>query len=681
MMLDTYMTFLVEWKRNSVSISDVTSNITIQCSLQSSNSDRLYPYNLITKPSVTLKVANKAVTPSVNYIDTRDEKKCVFATWTGNVSHHSDGTLSLPITISFTLDGASALTGGSASGTAELDTIVSATTPTLSSTTAAEGETVKITMAPANSAYRHTLTWICGNASADFAALVATEASLSITEDLMEKLIANSAGNPAAVTIRCTTYDGTASLGTKDVTLKVTIPQDDRTLPTLAFALAPTGTLPSAFSGDYLQSKTGLAVSFTGSKAQGGASLKAQSVTVAYASSSQKATSSTYQNTLTLSSLSGSGTATVTVTLKDSRGFSVSGSEKITVYGYSKPKITKNSENTGILYRRSSVDRTKLYIAAAVSFSSVGGKNKGSLQVTCYERESGSALDAVTLIENAGTSPYEVEGDVEITLDRSKAYRVILTATDTVGTVVPSEAFLVGAASCTIHEGKGGQNLGLGGFCDYEHGDGAIEVWWDTFEHEGVGAVPYLLTGTGITVKEMDAEMAAYHDETVLRSPDETVHYRFRYQPNGVHELLGPGPFLLEGYRSEEKYGWQRVTPEKTAVPMLYIRTEYEGSWGDWTKIGEQKKPTYTKIAAATDSSSVTLTVTDYDVLYLAVKPLNSTATIPMWSTIPTAAVGSDGITFQVADESNYTILTLTTTGISITGGSGKIEAIYGVKY
>ena len=114
----------IYWERNSYSIANNTSNITVKVRVQRIDGySGTTAHNLVTKPTVTLKVGGKTKTATISYIDTRDGAVCTFATWTGDVSHNADGTLSLSLSCSWSLVGVTTLASGSISGTAGLDTI------------------------------------------------------------------------------------------------------------------------------------------------------------------------------------------------------------------------------------------------------------------------------------------------------------------------------------------------------------------------------------------------------------------------------------------------------------------------------------------------------------------------------------------------------------------------------
>lgn len=120
--------FWCDWTRNSYSIENNTSNITIYLRIEcTAFADGAW--NLDDKPTVTLSVGGAAKTPnSITVIDTRNYVTCTFATWTGDVKHNPDGSPNCSIVASFVHYGSNSLDAGSLSGSANLDTIPQATT-------------------------------------------------------------------------------------------------------------------------------------------------------------------------------------------------------------------------------------------------------------------------------------------------------------------------------------------------------------------------------------------------------------------------------------------------------------------------------------------------------------------------------------------------------------------------
>ena len=208
------------WKRNSYSIENNKSNITIYLRLQRNDGSSSGAYNLGVKPSVTLKVGGASKTPTISYIDTRNGAECTFATWTGDVAHEDDGSLSLAISASFTLTGTSSLPSGSLSGTASITSILRASVPTLSDDSVTMLNTVKITTNRKSTSFTHDLTYKFNG----YEGTIATGVGASYTwtvPDLVSKI---SGKNNATCTIYCKTKSGTTVVGTESVKLTLSIP-------------------------------------------------------------------------------------------------------------------------------------------------------------------------------------------------------------------------------------------------------------------------------------------------------------------------------------------------------------------------------------------------------------------------------------------------------------------------
>lgn len=208
------------WKRNSYSIENNKSNITIYLRLQRNDGYSSGAYNLATKPTVTLKVGGATKTPTVSYIDTRNGAECTFATWTGDVSHDDDGSLDLKISASFTMTGATSLSSASLSGTASITSIPRTSEPTLSADSVTMLETVKITTNRKSTSFTHDLTYKFNG----YTGTIATGVGWSYTwtvPDLVSKISGKSS---ATCTIYCKTKSGSTVVGTESVTLTLSIP-------------------------------------------------------------------------------------------------------------------------------------------------------------------------------------------------------------------------------------------------------------------------------------------------------------------------------------------------------------------------------------------------------------------------------------------------------------------------
>jgi hypothetical protein len=122
----------ITWKRNSTNVAKNTSNITVTLYVQRVDGyTGETAWNLEDKPIVTLKVGGSAKTVTTNYVDTRNEKLCTITSWTGDVTHNANGTLSLAISCYWVIPNMTYLANGYISGTATLDTIPRNPTVTL----------------------------------------------------------------------------------------------------------------------------------------------------------------------------------------------------------------------------------------------------------------------------------------------------------------------------------------------------------------------------------------------------------------------------------------------------------------------------------------------------------------------------------------------------------------------
>ena len=212
-------TFWVEWKRNSHSVENNTSNITVSLKLKCTDfADGAY--NLDRKPSVSLSVNGADKTPTISYIDTRNYAECTFATWTGNVTHESDGSLACPISASFTHYGSSSLDAGTVSGKATLDTIPRASKPTVSADSVVMLSEVTITTNRKSSSFTHDLTYSFGGSTGTIATGVGASYKWTVP-DLVAKITGKTS---ATCTITCKTKNGSTVIGTETVTLTLTVP-------------------------------------------------------------------------------------------------------------------------------------------------------------------------------------------------------------------------------------------------------------------------------------------------------------------------------------------------------------------------------------------------------------------------------------------------------------------------
>lgn len=469
--------FWAEWQRNGAPDSvGNSSNITVSLKIQR-NVSWVSAYNLDKKPTVVLKVGSSAVTTARSYIDTRNGKISIFATWTGPVLHDADGTLSLPIEATFTHYGSSSLTGGSLSGVAELEAITRATVAALSNVNPVIGNEITITLNPAETGFLHRLSYRFGGVTEVIAEGVATKADWTLPTSMLWQMT----NNPyMAGCVVCETYMGEELVGTRYSDFTAYAPDSDELEPKISMVLTPSSSLPAVFEGLYLMEKSRVRADFTASQGQYGASILICELVVNGVSSLGSVAVS--------EPLSEPGKCEVIGRVTDSRGKTAEIRQTIAVAEYRKPYVIPYSGALDVTCVRCQSDGSIdpagsfLKIEAGKSYAAVGdGLNRCALRLR-YMAEGASAFSDWYTVHGE-----EDEGDMvrtvfsAVVFDRSTSYTVQLGVVDTVGE--SSELTRgVPADFCTIHEGIGGRNVGIGMYCDYAEKD-RIDMGWKTYFH------------------------------------------------------------------------------------------------------------------------------------------------------------------------------------------------------
>lgn len=484
--------FWCDWKRNSYSIDDDTSNITVylrvKCTEYANSA-----WSLLNKPAVSLSVGGSAKTPnSIDYIDTRNYATATFATWTGNVKHNADGTPNCPIVASFTLTGPASLTGGSLSGSANLDTIPQATSlDSLSCSTSYFTGTMTYKYTPkASTLYnRCNISLHLGDEyisvkRVDLGKKAASQQTATVMLSADElAIVYNKLPSVTKGTLRFTfrTYSdadysnqvGDASV--KELTLN--IPNNSSTQPTVGMVLEPVGSLPDAFDGLYIKGKTKVHAKTLDAAPKYNAKITSYSLKVdgvSYGSSAN----------YTSAILSKYGTVVVTGYATDSRGFTGSMEKSITVIDYAKPKILNveafrcdangNAADTG----------TYLKIKATRSYSKVVAnevqKNFCLIRYR-WKPVNGSYSSWTTILAKTASGDTVTTGALlGGALDAKTTYVVQVQAYDDIGEHAETE---VSIPTETVYMHRTKNAMGLG---KYAEGDELLDVAWDAHFHGDV---------------------------------------------------------------------------------------------------------------------------------------------------------------------------------------------------
>lgn len=186
------------------------------------------------------------------------------------------------------------------------------------------------------------------------------------------------------------------SAGYKEISLN--IPDNSSTKPTVAMTLSPVNTV-SGFDGLYIQGKSKVKAALS-AKGKNNASIKSYSMS---------AEGKTYDSgdSYTSGYLNNSGTVNVTGYAKDSRGFTGSNTQPITILAYSKPKILPISAESEVIAARCDASGvftdsgTYIKIMARRSYSNLtaNGAQNNFCQIRYrYKMETASSFSSWTTI-------------------------------------------------------------------------------------------------------------------------------------------------------------------------------------------------------------------------------------------------------------------------------------------
>ena len=443
---------------NSQSIEKNTSNITVKLYLKRNDTVSSSAYNLNESDNTAKLTVGTDTKVSRNLaIDTRNGATVTLASWTGDVSHSADGTLSLALGGSFTMTG-TGLTGGSVSGSFKCTDIPRASSLTLTKTSVNPGDTVGATVTAASTKFSHKVKWYIGSAS------VTHNLSAGVTSDVLtvpvswaEQLTNAKKGK---ISILLTTYKDTKKIGSKTYSLSFVIPSGSEYLPEFSLVTQRIdGSVPEDF-GEYVKGRSRIKLDISGLKLKYGASVS--SYTAKVDTISKNSVPSTFD-------LNKAGNITVSVTVRDSRGFSVKKSKTVSVCDYSAPCLKINSlsrcDENGI----KNTSGTRLLADFSPVYSSVGGKNIPKITYKYRRADSSVFSGEIELGESPCVLP---DGEF---LNNS-SYTVAFRITDSVTTDGEFFEREVPSSAIPFNIRNGGKGAAFG--C-YAEKDDELTVAWD----------------------------------------------------------------------------------------------------------------------------------------------------------------------------------------------------------
>jgi hypothetical protein len=309
------------------------------------------------------------------------------------IAHAADGTKSFAYSFSqefgITFAGASVGTAtGSGSGT--LNPIPRATTPGLSASVVDMDTTMIIYTAGAVDTFTHDLAYsFAGGVFISIAKDVTDLAYWKVPLDLARSIPNTTSGT---VTIRCTTKNGSETVGTRTVLVTVKVPAGIKpTVDAVTHVEASAGIADAV--GAYVQGKSKVKVGITASGAYG-STIKSYSSTLV---------GKTYTgNSWTSDTINLSGTVSIVTMVTDSRGRTESVTTPLTVLAYTPPQIFAFSVSRCTSAGMADPDGIYVRLRLAYSVSSLNNRNTASAKVE-YKRSidsSWSTLNTWTALSN-----------------------------------------------------------------------------------------------------------------------------------------------------------------------------------------------------------------------------------------------------------------------------------------
>lgn len=392
---------------------------------------------------------------------------------TKRVYHNDNGSKKITISATGSLSGGSSLTSTTIADEVTLDTIPrQATITSAPNFNDRYNPTIKYSNPAGNSATELMACISLTGAKDDIAYRAVTKTGTSYTFNLTEaernvlrKATASSPSRKLYFYLR-TKFGTTKFHNKKEVTF--TIVEDEQSKPSITMtATLDNSSLPNEFNDMCVQGKSRYDVSLSAEGKYGAsiASLYAVADGATYNLASFKT-----------NVFNRSGNVDIVGHVKDSRGFTNSASEPITVIPYSKPLVIPlESQNTIMCYRSDGNglrvgNSTSVWIKAKRNYYSVEGKNQCALQwrrKLTNEPWNDSVHQWSDLIPKTDTSTNEYNALLSsVVFDLKKSYNIQIRAIDDIGEY-DVKNFDIPTEDVALHLGKGGKNVSIGSYCDY----------------------------------------------------------------------------------------------------------------------------------------------------------------------------------------------------------------------
>ena len=393
---DQYYTYQCVVTENSYSVANNTSNVTVTFSVKGPWAPSFYEWDTnygIIVDGVVKKTGSSSPYISTSYVQ--------LLSWTGDVSHNSDGSKSINVGVYLYHSGPSnylpkQYTSSSplSMGSVALTAIPRASSLSLSASSINVGGTITANISRASDNFTHTVEFYVNNTYYQKYTSVATSQSFTIPSSWYNAMPSSSS---CTAYCRISTYNGSTQIGS-EVTKSFTVNVPNNIIPSVGtITLDPVNitTADGTSRNILVKGKNKLSISISGCQAGTGSSIKSYTFSGPGVSTTTTNTSVTSSNVI-----SNTGTLTYTVSVTDNRGRTSSKTATITCYDYTAPYIKPfnayrcNSSGT----QNSSGSYAKCNYT--LGYSSVNGTNNVTVKIM-YKKNTESSYSSVTSLTNS----------------------------------------------------------------------------------------------------------------------------------------------------------------------------------------------------------------------------------------------------------------------------------------
>lgn len=480
------------------------------------------------------------------------------------IPHNADGSKSLTLGFSMSNNvggvAGNSFTVPKTTATVSLTTIPRATTPSLTASSVTMGQTIRITLTPADSTFKHKIRYEFGSlvsqvagltSGVDFTSLGTTYHDFTPPASLANQIPSANSGT-AKLIVYTYKNDGT-HIGTKTVDITINVPNYTPTIGGVAL----TGN--NLLNGVYVAGKSTVKVT-TAAVSSYGASIKSYTTVV---------DGKTYEGHQFTTSALTAGYKTAVVIVTDTRGKTAQmTSEEFAVYAYSPPAITE------VTLARTGTDNKDVKISVKGVISPVNGENTKNTKITF-------SLPGKTPIEINASQLSSVEngqiatGTIFTNVPTDNTLIATITITDSYSPV--TREVIVPTVAVTMDFHSSGKGIALGKVAEAED---LLDVAWNErvrkdLQVDGningvkIGSDNYVHGGSrDVTSENWIADAPTFigtynHDNQWFS----TISLRHR---NGLSDGKSYGLQIRNWLTQEDAMSW---------------RQQINGSWTAWQKI------------------------------------------------------------------------------------------------